>query len=398
MKLTDKEFFFTSEGLVDSKHILNTNPDMEIDIGYLDLLEKEGVTLEQLKEFEDEGLDIFRYKTQITIHGIFPKLKSKRLGDYKSLIENKNRSIGVKWRAIDLDKKHHIFDILKRYIPKLSLVSSSKDLFLRRISFIESQSDLESKLIEFKEIANKFDKTLFYGQVVIYGAKYAYSNILVLELHLNAIEESKIPEFITKATGVKYKVIMDIINGEKIKATKAEAFAKKQKEIIKLAKEEYIKENVLSKGFIFCTDYKVLKPGDIIFALSTYINQDGSLARMEDNYFLVIREINHVKYVRMKDENDTDPEINRTFKVRDLANKSFYYKPKVKVEMKVNDKPSNIRVVDYSEKAIAVYGDTKQYRGELKNMGGKFNFKLKDGAGWIFKASKKKEILTFFNL
>ena len=112
MKLTDKEFFYTSEGLVDSKHILNTNPDKEIDISYLDLLEKEGVTLEQLKEFEKEGLDIFRYKTQITIHGIFPTLKSKRIGDYKSLIENKNRSIGVKWRAIDLDKKKEVFRVL----------------------------------------------------------------------------------------------------------------------------------------------------------------------------------------------------------------------------------------------------------------------------------------------
>lgn len=48
----------------------------------------------------------------------------------------------------------------------------------------------------------------------------------------------------------------------------------------------------------------------------------------------------------------------------------------------------NIKVVDYSEKAIAVVGDTKLIKEELKAAGGRFNAHLKCGAGWIF--SKKK--------
>lgn len=51
----------------------------------------------------------------------------------------------------------------------------------------------------------------------------------------------------------------------------------------------------------------------------------------------------------------------------------------------------NIEMVNYSEKAIAIFGDTKQIKDELKNIGGKFNpFLNRDGiktAGWIF--SKK---------
>lgn len=44
-------------------------------------------------------------------------------------------------------------------------------------------------------------------------------------------------------------------------------------------------------------------------------------------------------------------------------------------------------VVDYSEKAWAIYGDTKPLVDKLKSMGGKFNGKLRGGAGWI--VSKK---------
>lgn len=50
---------------------------------------------------------------------------------------------------------------------------------------------------------------------------------------------------------------------------------------------------------------------------------------------------------------------------------------------------SAFTVVDYSEKAIAVVGDTKPLAGQLKALGGRFNPRLTCGAGWIF--SKKKE-------
>lgn len=40
--------------------------------------------------------------------------------------------------------------------------------------------------------------------------------------------------------------------------------------------------------------------------------------------------------------------------------------------------------VDYSDKSFAVYGDTKPYKDELRQLGGKFNSNLKGGPGWIF--------------
>lgn len=55
------------------------------------------------------------------------------------------------------------------------------------------------------------------------------------------------------------------------------------------------------------------------------------------------------------------------------------------------DKPI-IRIVNYSERAIAVVGDTKPIKEHLKEIGGRFNAKLSCGAGWIFSIKKKADI------
>jgi hypothetical protein len=53
-----------------------------------------------------------------------------------------------------------------------------------------------------------------------------------------------------------------------------------------------------------------------------------------------------------------------------------------------------IQVIEYGEKAIAVIGDTKPIKDKLKELGGRFNFRLSCGAGWIFPKTKLSEIQT----
>ncbi len=59
-------------------------------------------------------------------------------------------------------------------------------------------------------------------------------------------------------------------------------------------------------------------------------------------------------------------------------------------------------IVDYSEKAIALFGDTKPIKDLLSAMGGKFNPRLtyKDTkrAGWIFSRTKRTELEQVLNL
>lgn len=56
-----------------------------------------------------------------------------------------------------------------------------------------------------------------------------------------------------------------------------------------------------------------------------------------------------------------------------------------------------INIIDYSEKAIAVIGDTKPIKDKLKSLGGSFNPRLSCGAGWIFPKRKLDEITAALN-
>lgn len=61
---------------------------------------------------------------------------------------------------------------------------------------------------------------------------------------------------------------------------------------------------------------------------------------------------------------------------------------------KVEVRSGEVNIINYSEKAIAVIGDTKPIKDKLKALGGKFNFRLSCGAGWIFPKTKLNEIQT----
>ena len=63
-------------------------------------------------------------------------------------------------------------------------------------------------------------------------------------------------------------------------------------------------------------------------------------------------------------------------------------------EQEDEGKPA-INIIDYSERAFAVVGDTKAVKDALKKMGGSFNSKLSCGAGWIFSNKKRAEVEKF---
>ncbi len=55
------------------------------------------------------------------------------------------------------------------------------------------------------------------------------------------------------------------------------------------------------------------------------------------------------------------------------------------------------RIIDYSEKAIAVVGDTITIKDELKKLGGRFNPRLSCGAGWIFSKKVEEKLKALLN-
>ena len=93
---------FTRDTGYDAKHILNLSskrPNID-----LTAIEAAGISLEDLSGL---NVPICKYKTQITLHGTFPQaeLGYCRATGYKSLVLNKNCSVGIRWVAVDGEKK-----------------------------------------------------------------------------------------------------------------------------------------------------------------------------------------------------------------------------------------------------------------------------------------------------
>lgn len=68
---------------------------------------------------------------------------------------------------------------------------------------------------------------------------------------------------------------------------------------------------------------------------------------------------------------------------------SLYTKPELKQDKTGTIKTKGVQIIDYSEKAIAIVGDTRAIKDTLKTLGGRFNAHLTCGAGWIFSKSKE---------
>lgn len=70
----------------------------------------------------------------------------------------------------------------------------------------------------------------------------------------------------------------------------------------------------------------------------------------------------------------------------------------VKTTLKSKGNENELQLIDYSDKAVAIIGNTRDYVAKLKELGGRFNGKLKCGAGWIFSKKREAELRTVFSL
>ena len=80
---------------------------------------------------------------------------------------------------------------------------------------------------------------------------------------------------------------------------------------------------------------------------------------------------------------------------------SLYTKPEPK-QNKTNETKTidakGVQIIDYSEKAIAIVGETRAIKETLKSLGGRFNAHLTCGAGWIFSKAKESALREALNI
>lgn len=130
--------------------------------------------------------------------------------------------------------------------------------------------------------------------------------------------------------------------------------------------------------------FKVLDAVTTYASSFRYDDSDGMQDYFDTNFYLSIKVSDEYKIIEPK------------------AKKSSVKPEKVEEAKEVEAVTvEGLEIVDYSEKAIAVFGDTNAIKEQLKGLGGRFNPSLNyDGgkrAGWIFskkQADKVKELIA----
>ena len=77
---------------------------------------------------------------------------------------------------------------------------------------------------------------------------------------------------------------------------------------------------------------------------------------------------------------------------------SLYTKPEPKPSKTETIEAKGVQIIDYSEKAIALVGETRAIKETLKTLGGRFNRHLSCGAGWIFSKTKEATLREALNI
>jgi hypothetical protein len=170
----------------DSKHIKNLAQKVNVN---LDELEK-GVTYEHLLNLK---VPVCFYQTQLTIHGEHD-VKISRVGGYKNLFMNKNKSLGVRYSAIDNAKKSKIGKYCRSWGR---FVSSNENFYY--IQKHVTKDNYEQTLKDMQSIAKRIDPNLFIGSVNLYLLKVPMlGNFLELKVDINAIKEENVNKLIVQ--------------------------------------------------------------------------------------------------------------------------------------------------------------------------------------------------------
>ena len=125
--------------------------------------------------------------------------------------------------------------------------------------------------------------------------------------------------------------------------------------------------------------FKVLDAVTTYASSFRYDDSDGMQDYYDTNFYLKIKVSDEYKVIEPK------------------AKKSSVKPEKVEEAKEVEAVTvESLEMVDYSEKAIAVFGDTKTIKEQLKELGGRFNPALnyngEKRAGWIFSKKKANEV------
>jgi hypothetical protein len=233
--IKDKEHFFSIEGECDKRNkLLKSDARLtEEEVGRLD---SGDLSIEDLERMFAKKAMIFKYRTQITVHAVFPREVAGRVNGYAHLVNNKNGSVGVRYGAIDAAKRRRLARFL-HYEGFLYVRDSSHHDFVHSKIF----SDREEAPGYIAELKSKYDydaiRSLIYGSIDICGYEVWGRYHVDLVITVNAIPEKNIPEFL-RLLGCKSEAEIAGNEQRRLEEHRRESERREQESATRKAKDE----------------------------------------------------------------------------------------------------------------------------------------------------------------
>ena len=275
------EKVFDADSEYASKHKLNTCNKV-VSQELLDKIE-DGCSLETLEEVA-KGFDIFKYRTQITIHGLFPELSTRCIGRYVNIVQNKNKSVGIRYSAIDYDKKERLYELICD-CTEYRITENSTTFHISQWIELDTSSEeaFKAPIMKAVDEIKKIDRKLFYGSVQVYVLRGLFRTYAVKEINIKCFYERNFKTIVEQVCGMSYDKVIEIHNKKveekrqrqiewEKQCEESAAEAQRKREIMKAKLEEFKRTTPPPSGFII-TNNHALQVGDIL--AKPTIGRDG---------------------------------------------------------------------------------------------------------------------------
>lgn len=402
------------------------------------MVTRDGITIEHL---ESLGMPIFKYKTQITLHGIYMGTID-RVGDYqyKHIIVNQNRSIGIRYNAIDYAKKKRIYKMLAD-VKGYRVQENSTEFYAEKWSkFSTDKAEILAMYEEAKKQVLKINTQLFYGTAKAFVTGIPFMGyVAAIRIDINAIYEANVTACIENITEMTIeqceKYVADKIAAAEAK--RAEEEAERNAEAERIAElrrpiieevNRFLKED---KGMI-CIKCKInsIPLNTVFYTLefsgiqhvvgkANILTKEGSqkyprkhhlyLVKREDNdwkQFFTPEEMTDQERKLKSDRYGTKENPDQVIKIYiDREKWEAHKEPTSTSQINQSNSPlehAGLTAIQYSDKSILIIANdaTRAFTNQLSKVGkyGKW-FKVdgKNTAGWICSAKNQIAIQILKN-
>ena len=376
--------YFCLETSYSKKHILNTC-NKKVPQEYLDQIEN-GCSIEQLEKMMAQKFDVFKYKTQITIHGLFSELSTRRIGGYVNLTQNKNKSIGVRYTAIDYKKKTRLYNLLaaadgwsiEENSTTFSIYKMEKLPNIYRNSTEEEKQNYLSeckRIVEkFKSQAERIDRKNFVGHVDCYLSESFFGKFVVLSVNIMCFYEKDFQKIFENISGKTLSEGQAIAEQKRLEKERKAKEWQEQYERDRLEREKkdaemkanFLANNPLPETFVK-TEKFTPQIGDIYAILHKSWSSEYSW-----KYFVISTHAGRILTKPCDENGNVEKYAKGTVLKGDLTIDGYLKRetPKVLATPKVSSGKLFITMLSNS---FLLCGETYPHRKRIKELGGKWN-------------------------